>query len=238
MKVIKQIFGWFKKVLNLLLYYVPIILYYGFGIFMVIFLSMSDKNVWPFIAIFVFITLIYFRKCLTAAFDTIKIGKDGIELKKTIKEAKDTIEELKILSCMFCKNLTENILSHGKIINPYNHLELLKYKTEIQNLSNKLNLNENQDIEKMLSQIDVSIIYEILANIDRYYLMHKNNFEMHEKIMNLFRTSSIEEVINNLEKLLISNNDLTEDKKEILEYARYYQKNLKFPQNKDLLKKV
>jgi len=217
MKVIKQIFGWFKKVLNLLLYYVPIILYYGFGIFMVIFLSMSDKNVWPFIAIFIFITLVYFKDNLFKSIDTLKLGKDGIELKRITNEAKDTIQGLKELALITSKNILISKASVGCFAPDDNVLlkELYKEQKILLDICKKLEISEEE--------INKSFSFSKNQILQLYIKVYSNGLVEYKELMKA--KDNLSEFKQKLEK----ENKLTEEVRKLFEAIEYYKINFAFP---------
>lgn len=168
MKFIKQIYDWFKKKLSWLLYYITIIFYYGFGIFTVIFLSVSDKNVWPFLVIFIFITLVYFRKNLLSSFDIIKIGKGSFELRKVANETKNSVEELRKIALFFSIILSKMATKIGRIGTSFSIEELSEFKKEILELSKQINITE-KDMNKAIQSLNNYILFDTLNKITKKY---------------------------------------------------------------------
>lgn len=221
MNLIKKILGW-------LLYYIPIILYYSFGIFIVILLSIVNENSWPFTVIFIFITLIYFRKDLFKLFSDInsfKIGKDGIELKRITNEAKDTIEELKKIALVFSINLSKMATKVGRWGGGFSIEELSEFKDDISKLLKQMNITE-KDVNKTIQSVNNYILHDILNIITEKY-NGTPKVDISKDVHKIIGNPALNDYnpnIEEIEKYLEKKQELDDKNIEILQEAKIFKK--------------
>lgn len=153
-----------------------------------------------------------------------KLGKDGLELERITKEAKETIEELKNLATLVYKPIVQFATRLGSFDRLYySILELIELKKDTMYVLSRLGVDEKIITEK-ISMIDDIVLYDILLKLNRVIndgnlrlLINKNYFEISIK-----QYSNID--IDSIEKEISDAGLLDDNIKQILEEARYFKK--------------
>ncbi|WP_369118263.1 hypothetical protein [Enterococcus thailandicus] len=119
---------------------------------------------WQFVAIFFIATIIYFVLNGLGDFDVFKITKEGIELKRTINEARDTLEEISKQSITMLKMNLRQSLKLGYpnglfAIRDYKFFE--KYYAEIEGIDEELDNLFLELKQKVLHLISYNIIHSV-----------------------------------------------------------------------------
>ena len=121
------------------------------------------KN-WPFV--FLLVILIFHKqiKELLAGFDILKLGKDGVELKKTAKEAKETLNDLQELATTMYVPVLDMLAKAGRWCGATPIEERLLNRDMILNFIAKHNITDNKILEK-IEGINGSILFDVLHSM-------------------------------------------------------------------------
>ncbi len=221
MRILKNIFGMFFTAVLF---------------FIILFLTLEEVNVWPFMVFSIFIIFLFNIKIFVQNFEIFKIGKDGVELKRITKDAQNATEELKKIASLFSKNMAETITRLGRWDSYFTTKELYENRIEMRKLLSSINIDKSE-IEKNLQTIDNFIIFDALGTISNRY-NGSNKVELSKKISSLISGPQEKQYypdIHGIKKCLIEQNELDDINSRILSEVQYYQENNIFKTNDFLI---
>lgn len=222
---------WYTKLINAL----KNIFICGFIVFLLVvvfFLTLEKTNGWPFVVFSIFIICLFNIQTVVQNFETFKIGKDGVELKRITQDAQNTTEELKKIASLFSKNMAKTITRLGRWDSYFTTKELYENRIEMEKLLSSVNIDKNE-IQKNLQAIDNFILFDVLGTISNRY-NGKNKVELCKKISDFILEPTKEKShpnIQGIKKYLMEQNELDDINRRILSEAEYYQENNSFKTN-------
>lgn len=130
---------------------------------------------WQFVAIFLIATIICFVLIGLGDFDVFKITKEGIELKRTVKEAKVTLEEISQLSITMLKMNLKQTLKLGN----FDGLQAIKeynfYKIYFEKLA-----GYDEELDEQFIEYKKSVLHRVSVDLlkvaSEYYDSLSNNY--------------------------------------------------------------
>lgn len=124
-------------------------------------ITLLDKE-WQIVAIFLIATIICFVLNGLGDFDVFKITKEGIELKRTVKEAKVTLEEISQLSITMLKMNLNQTLKLGN----FNGLQAIKeynfYKVYFEKLA-----GNDEELDEQFTEYKKSVLHKVSFDLLR-----------------------------------------------------------------------
>lgn len=127
----------------------------------IVIITLLDKE-WQIVAIFLIATIICFVLNGLGDFDVFKITKEGIELKRTINEAKDTLEEISKQSITILKMNLRQSLKLGYLNGLYairDYKFFKKYYAEVE--------GTDEELDNLFLELKQNVLHLISYNIIR-----------------------------------------------------------------------
>lgn len=186
-------------------------------------LAFMDKSFWQ-LGLFFSTFLILLNLDQVKVF---KLGKDGLELQRITEEARQTIDELKKLALSIYNPVLKSAARLGRLDCHYGILELFELSNEVHIVLKGLGIKESV-IEELTWLINNFILRDMLGDIIREKIRNENNqlsSLIGKKYLQNCKEKSFNPDINAIEKEINEAGLLNDEIKQILEEARYFQKN-------------
>lgn len=204
----------------------------------ILFIFVDLLKSWSFVVLLI---IFIFRKQLTEFLNDItslNVTKNGIELKKTIKEAKETLIDLKELACSMYIPLIDLIANMGRWSGNISIEERLLNRKAIEKFIEKNKITD-QKLSKKIEGLNNSIIFDVLDSMIEN-LNGTDKVGVFSEIHKLFNTKNVDVEyfecnpdLKAIENKLKENNLFDDSVSYIFDEAKYFIENKEF---KDLNK--